>query len=548
MDYISSFDIFDTCLIRSCGPSSSLYDILASEAFSKPVSYDIRHEFIIARINAESHNNLQSIYNNIEFSHEHLLPANKLVENELSIEDSLLKPYKNVLAIVNKCRIKGHRIIFISDMYLPSSFLRKQLAKWGFWKDGDTLYVSNEIQKTKSSGELFKHIAEKENLCFKKWHHYGDNLKSDVMIPRKYGITSTLVKTYYSLYQKRWMDTTICPQFQLGPIMAGLSRSIALSEDKNSHTAITLDIIAPLLVSFVCRIINHARLHGITHLYFCARDSKTAYEIANQIIHSHNDIRVHYLYISRQALYESSEENVISYFEHVGLASKAESTAIVDIRTTGKSLKYINELLQKRGFNPIYGYFFEMYCTGSALPHMPPYHCEINSVYNSLSNTETRSLSSQGVLLEMFFSIHEEPKTIEYTNTQDGLPKPVFSESADDEDCQTNNINQIFSIRKRLISRYTDSFMKLHLHEYADDCMKQIALPTLASFFIHPEKEYLESLTEFQVRNEYSSKMQPFVEHLSIFEILHRKKGLSWHKGSMAWTLPKWLYKIHYKQ
>lgn len=525
-----------------------MYDILASEAFSKPVSNDIRHEFIIARINAESHTNLQSIYNNIEFSHEHLLPVDKLIENELTIENSLLKPSKKVLTLVNQCRIDGHRIIFISDMYLPSSFLCDQLKKWGFWKDGDTLYVSNEIKKTKSSGELFKYIAEKENLCFTKWHHYGDNLKSDVITPRKYGITSTQITTDYSLYQKRWMDTTICPQFQIGPIMAGLSRSIALSEDKNNHTAITLDIIAPLLISFVCRIINHARLHGINHLYFCARDSKTAYEIANQIIHSHNDISVHYLYISRQALYESSEENVISYFEHVGLASKAESTAIVDIRTTGKSLKYINELLQKRGFNPIYGYFFEMYCTGSVLPHMPPYHCEINSVYNSLSNTETRSLSSQGVLLEMFFSIHEEPKTIGYTNTQDGLPQPVFSESTDEEDCQTKNINQIVSIRKRLISHYTDSFMKLHLHEYADDCMQQIALPSLASFFIHPEKEYLESLTEFQVRNEYSSKMQPFVEHLSIFDILHRKKGLSWHKGSMAWTLPKWLYKIHYKK
>ena len=99
MSYTSSFDIFDTCLIRSCGPSSALFDIWASEAFSCPVSYAIRHEFIIARINAESHNNLQSIYTNIEFSHEHLLPVNKLIENELSIEDSLLKPSKKILAL-----------------------------------------------------------------------------------------------------------------------------------------------------------------------------------------------------------------------------------------------------------------------------------------------------------------------------------------------------------------------------------------------------------------------------------------------------------------
>ena len=188
-----------------------------------------------------------------------------------------------------------------------------------------------------------------------------------------------------------------------------------------------------------------------------------------------------------------------------------------------------------------------MYCTGSVLPHMPPYHCEINSVYNSLSNTKTKSLSSQGVLLEMFFSIHEEPKTIGYTTSQNGLPKPVFSESTDEEDCLINDINQIVSAREKLISHYTDSFIKLHLHEYADECMKQIALPTLASFFIHPRKEYLEGLTKFHVRNEYSSKMQPFIKHLSIFEIISRKKNLSWRKGSMAWTLPKWIYNLHYK-
>lgn len=547
MSYTSSFDIFDTCLIRSCGPSSALFDILASEAFSCPVSYAIRHEFIIARINAESHNNLQSIYTNIEFSHEHLLPVNKLIENELSIEDSLLKPSKKILALVNQCRIKGHRIIFISDMYLPSSFLRKQLAKWGFWKDGDKLYVSNEIKKTKSSGELFSYIAQKESLRFKKWHHYGDNLQSDVIIPHKYGIKSTLIKSGYSLYQKKWMDTTICTQFQLGPILAGLSRSIALSEVETSQTAITLDIIAPLLVSFVCRIFNHARLHGITHLYFCARDSRTAFEIANQINHLFQDITVHYLYISRQALYDSDEKDVLSYFKHVGLATQSESVAIVDMRTTGKSLKYINSLLQKNEFNPVYGYFFEMFCTGTAMPNMPPYYCEINSVYNNHANIPTRALSSLGILLEMFFSIHKEPKTIGYNIFQDENTYPIFSNLSDEEDCSTKNTNEVVRIRESLILRYTEAFIKLHLHEHADDCMNQIALPTLSRFLVYPEKNYLAALTDFHVRNEYTSNLQPFIEKLSLLDILRRKRGLSWRRGSMAWTLPTWLYRLHYK-
>ena len=191
MNLTSSFDIFDTCLIRSCGSASAMFDILSLEAFTKPVSDDIRHGFILARINAESHNSLQLIYDNLNFSHEHLLPTEKLIENELLLEDMLLNPVKRTLDLINRCRKKGHRIIFISDMYLPSSFLCKQLEKHGFWRDGDTLFVSNEVNKTKSTGELFKYIAKKENLNIKKWHHYGDNLRSDVIVPHKLGIKTT---------------------------------------------------------------------------------------------------------------------------------------------------------------------------------------------------------------------------------------------------------------------------------------------------------------------------------------------------------------------
>lgn len=544
---ISSFDIFDTCLIRSCGTASAMYDILSTAVFHKPVSDDIRHGFIIARTNAEVHDSLQSIYNNLEFSHPHLLPTKELIEKELSIEDSLLNPVCSTLALVNLCREKGHRILFISDMYLPGSFLQEQLKKHGFWKEEDTLFVSNEVKRTKSSGELFKYIANKKNILYKNWHHYGDNLKSDVLIPRKLGIKCTPIQTGYSLFPQKWMNSIICPQFQLGQTMAGLSRSIALSEKNCPHKAITLDIIAPLLVSFVCRIINHAKTNGINHLFFLARDSKTVYEIANQIIHAYSNIAVHYIYISRQALYESPEGSIISYFENIGLASHTDSVAIVDMRTTGKSLKYINDLLQKHRYNPVYGYFFEMFCTGTALANMPPYYCEINSVYNNLANIPTRALSSQGILLEMFFTIHEESKTIGYTSSQTGQIEPIFSDSPDEEDCLIDNKDQIIHIRKRLIYRYTESFIKLHLHEHADDCMNQIALPTLSHFLIHPEKDYLAALTDFHVRNEYTSQLQPFIEKLSILDLLRRKKGLSWHKGSMAWTLPSWLYRLHYK-
>lgn len=181
------------------------------------------------------------------------------------------------------------------------------------------------------------------------------------------------------------------------------------------------------------------------------------------------------------------------------------------------------------------------------MPNMPPYYCEINSVYNNHANIPTRALSSLGILLEMFFSIHKEPKTIGYNIFQDENTYPIFSNLPDEEDCSTKNSNEVIRIRERLILRYTESFIKLRLHEHADDCMNQIALPTLSRFLVCPEKDYLAALTDFHVRNEYTSHLQPFIEKLSLLDILRRKRGLSWRRGSMAWTLPTWLYRLHYK-
>ena len=56
---ISSFDIFDTCLVRKCGTPEGFFDVLSLRAFSNQPHERERQEFVAARILAQ--NLVQSI-------------------------------------------------------------------------------------------------------------------------------------------------------------------------------------------------------------------------------------------------------------------------------------------------------------------------------------------------------------------------------------------------------------------------------------------------------------------------------------------------------
>ena len=40
---------------------------------------------------------------------------------------------------------EGHSVYYISDMYLPRTFLSELLIEHGFWREGDKLYVSSAV-------------------------------------------------------------------------------------------------------------------------------------------------------------------------------------------------------------------------------------------------------------------------------------------------------------------------------------------------------------------------------------------------------------------
>lgn len=545
---VSSFDIFDTCLLRRCGTGASVVDLLSKRVFTAPVSDEDRHAFMNARLVADyswdkSDKTLDDIYNNLSFIHPLLLPIEQIKSLELELEKTVLIPSESVKQRITTLRDNGHHIIFISDMYLPSTFLKEVLCGFDIFREGDSLYVSCEYGKTKSSGDLYDYIAEKEQISFHNWYHYGDNKLSDFDVPQQKGIKATLIAHKSLPYQTLWHNSDVDMRNRTGVLMASLSRSVYYSMPDNDHKGFVTDIIAPLYVSFVCRVLADATRRGIRTLFFCARDAGSLYKIAKRLIPYYSNIEVQYLYISQQSLYHGDESNRMGYFEQVELAGKDSKVAIVDIRTTGKTLKKLNDDLTQKGYNPIFGYFFEMFCNGEVMDGMPKYYCEIDHVYNRIHRGALyNGLMRHWCMFEMFFSLHNEKRTVDYF-FKNGLYGPVFADKPDGVECKMSDIESVAKIHDEVLSQYVAGFVSLELHRHADEVFVNVALPTLVQFFTNPNYNYLKTLTGFYVRDEHTLRLRPYVEKHCLLYFLLVKKDYLWRKASLNYSLP-WLNRL----
>ena len=480
---ISSFDIFDTCVVRKCGDPKYLFDVLSYMVFKEDVSTERRIEFITKRLSADDTTSFENLYSTFTYQNTSLLSADSIMQKELECERKMIVPVNSMLHKVEKCRDRGDRIIFISDMYLPTFFLKDVLWETGFFKDGDAIYVSGDCGYKKRDGSLYDWIKNKENVEYADWHHYGDNPVSDVQIPASLGINAHPINHHYLPYEEWWKDKNASLKYHIGGIMAGIGRSISLSINDNPHNAFAIDIAAPLLSTFAMRIMSDAASRGIKKLFFCSRDCYALYYVAKKIEKVVPTVEAVYFYTSRESLYNTQEKDLIAYLVHIGLAQTKESVGVVDMRSTGKSLIYLNDVLCRNGFNTVFGYYFEMFCSNFITDNVPPYYCEINTLYCKL-------FVHHHPILERFLSLCPYGRTIGY----DGLNPIIKDMSNEGEDYFVQNLDDFTAVNLKIMDKYAEGFIDTELYRYADEMFSSYVIPTIESFFKNPNKLYLHSL------------------------------------------------------
>ena len=528
---VFSFDVFDTCLARLCGEPRLLFDVLSlkvQKAMGKDCSEHLRELFVVARIES-SGCNLEEIYENVAKRFPLPYSTQQMVQLELDTESEMLVPIRATQSLVDELRQKG-RILFISDMYLPSTFIREQLVKHGFFKEGDSLYVSDELQAWKYDGSLYKLVHDRENITYRQWHHYGDNRHSDYRMPRRLGIHAHHLKYEYLYYEEMWRERGTF-QYQYPSILAGICRAIRLSRGMiDWQNGFVCDISAPLMVTWVLRVLNDASRRGIKRLFFCARDVHSEYHIARRFSVLFPEIEIKYLFISEPSLYES--ENRVEYFRSVDLASEIP-TAIVDSCTSGKTLSILNELFRENEINVIRGYFFV---------HMPIQNNRFSYVDNSLVTYEfvsnylenvgkkrVKRISGMRIFYELLFSLNFHKKTMRYEYHGDKIRPEFAKDIEDDWDFIGASVRAVKKNNDNLLLEIAEAVMLTGLTCFYNEIFENIAQQTLADFISYPRKEYLEYL------NHYYWNGMPFVEKWYC-----KNKGV-WKRGCLFYTIPNFV-------
>jgi HAD superfamily hydrolase (TIGR01549 family) len=296
---IISFDIFDTLLLRPYAKPADLF--LHLEYLENAQG------FCESRVYAENsarkkHKDLEEItFDNI---YEEIEPKfRSLKEKELRLEREVLQANPEIMLAFEYAKKKGKRIIIASDMYLPLKFIEEVLADKGY-SGYEKCYMSSEFKKSKSTGNLFKHIFNDLRVSTKEILHIGDNASSDFSIPKKLGINAF---PYIKVTEQFLKADRRAAEFHRGN--SGLGASILISlfavhwlktelglEKADYWESLGYRYAGPAAYAFSRFIERTADANRLDTLFFIARDGWTLQKVFNTF---DKPIRTEYIYAPR---------------------------------------------------------------------------------------------------------------------------------------------------------------------------------------------------------------------------------------------------------
>lgn len=313
-----SFDVFDTCLTRLVARPADVFWVLGEKVLAhlgntKPTPDEVS-DFRMERMRAEREARakkpngevlLADIYAEFDWLGQKGLSREWGMQTEIETEHNLIRPIAAAVQRIRNARESGAKILFISDMYLPVEVIRSWLLEYGLAEKEDPVYVSGAVGVSKKTGDLFRYVAEKEDLCFADWFHMGDHPVSDVEAPRRLGIRA-----------ERWTPAELTPYEEhayaapggvvAASRLAGTMRCVRLAKTSvdswvEAIRCLAVDIGAPLLVACTLFMLRRAKAAGVERLYFLSRRGELLLKIARVFEADFPEIELRYLHSSRWA-------------------------------------------------------------------------------------------------------------------------------------------------------------------------------------------------------------------------------------------------------
>lgn len=322
---IYSFDVFDTLITRVTGSPEVAFLFLGKRLIDLNLIDCTAEAFARLRVEAERRTRrnvgagmaLTDIYSELGYSLGlTATQASKLGYQEMTLQDELIRPVNCLKGRLHELRNGDCDIIFISDMYLSSSFIEQQLRKLDIWREGDRCYMSCEYGKSKSSDELFSEILHRENILPSQIVHSGNDLRADIVSANKVGIEAQLFSQGNLNRYEKILDSYAWSTEGFSSLMAGASRLTRLtvpvaSAHEEAIRDVAAGVAAPILVGYVLWLLKRAQALNLKRLYFLSRDGQILLEIAHQLTSKLNfSCELRYLYGSRLSLNRATIQSV----------------------------------------------------------------------------------------------------------------------------------------------------------------------------------------------------------------------------------------------
>lgn len=350
-----SVDLFDTLMYRVVSKPELLFDLIEREynwKNSKWIS-GFRKRRIKAEASARKKAHykevtIDKIYAELNYSRE---ICNNLESIEKFIEANTCSANQVMVDFVNKCHIRGQIVVVTTDMYLDRDTIEKILRRLGV--EYDRLFISCEVGKTKLSGELFEVVLDDLKIAPSGICHIGDNPKTDIESPSKYGIQSFERLVYQNnielyLSKRNALDADILNTFVRNHL-----KTIA-NEHEKVQARIGYSVIGPLLFDFCSWVKNISQKEQVHRIAFVAREGYLIKLVYN-IICTEEETSTEYISLNKNMIrWPSLYKNpTVEQFEE-SIPYREEYSGEELARLLFISPMFVKQLLQENGFSTGY--------------------------------------------------------------------------------------------------------------------------------------------------------------------------------------------------
>ncbi len=323
---VVSFDIYDTLIMRKVLMPQDVFK-LVEKRIHLQMGLDL--DFYQARLAVDLKCNdacmlLDNVYMELNKKlrlEKEVLEAIQQIEIETEMECCV--PRRDMVTLYNEIAAKKE-VYLISDMYLPAEVINKILRACGVEKT-ESLWISGEKKKNKKSGSLWKSYSE-EVVKGRRALHIGDNLSSDIGIPRQYGIDVYYIMNSATMWEKSSLGDFV-PKIQTleESVFAGMLGTKIFNSPfaLNAHRGIVYFedfwqlgycLFGGIIYSFLVWLLKETRERHIERVFFFARDGyflKKDYQYLMDVCSGKNWPKAIYLGISRRLALISSMEDTI---------------------------------------------------------------------------------------------------------------------------------------------------------------------------------------------------------------------------------------------